>query len=74
MIAGGLGGRWRRFEWWMVSRGARNLIYLSRFGATGAATKSLVAKLISQGVCVATPSRNKKRLKQETERLEKRMP
>lgn len=77
VIAGGLGGLGRGFARWMVSRGARNLILLSRSGAGGAAAKDLVPKLISQGVFVATPSvdiSNLSRLKQEMERLEERMP
>lgn len=77
VIAGGLGGLGRRFAQWMVSRGARNLILLSRTGAGGAAAKNLVARLISQGVCVATPSvdiSNLSWLKKEINKLEERMP
>ncbi|KAA8649508.1 beta-ketoacyl reductase [Aspergillus tanneri] len=39
----------------MVSRGAGNLILLSRSGAQTSAAKSFVYELKGQGVCVATP-------------------
>lgn len=41
---------------WMVSRGARNLILLSRSGPRNEASKLLVTELESQGVQVLTPS------------------
>lgn len=77
VIAGGLGGLGRSFARWMVSRGARNLILLSRSGAKVAAAKALVVELTSQGVCVATPPvdiSNLSSLKQEMEKLEEHMP
>lgn len=41
---------------WMVSRGAKNLILLSRFGPRNDASKLLVTELESQGVRVLSPS------------------
>ncbi|RYP89414.1 hypothetical protein DL769_000065 [Monosporascus sp. CRB-8-3] len=55
VIAGGLGGLGRSFARWMVSRGARNLILLSRSGATSIAAKGLVRELKGKGVRVVTP-------------------
>ncbi|RYP05180.1 hypothetical protein DL765_009915 [Monosporascus sp. GIB2] len=55
VIAGGLGGLGRSFARWMVSRGARNLILLSRSGAASIAAKGLVRELKEQGVRVVTP-------------------
>ncbi|KAI4248190.1 MAG: hypothetical protein LQ352_005995, partial [Teloschistes flavicans] len=56
LISGGLGGLGRSMARWMVSRGARNLILLSRFGPRNDASKLLVTELESQGVRVLTPS------------------
>ena len=39
----------------MASRGARNLVLLSRSGAKSSAAKALVSELEAQGVCVVTP-------------------
>lgn len=55
VIAGGLGGLGRSFARWMASRGARNLVLLSRTGVKGNAAKALVCELGMQGICVATP-------------------
>lgn len=77
VIAGGLGGLGRSFARWMVGRGARNLILLSRSGASGKAAKALMAELSAQGICVATPAvdiSNLDKLKNEIEKLKKRMP
>ncbi|KUI56159.1 Lovastatin diketide synthase LovF [Cytospora mali] len=56
VIAGGLGGLGRSVARWMASRGARNLILLSRRGPVQAAAKELVKEL--EGTCerVATPA------------------
>ena len=54
-MAGGLGGLGRSFARWMASRGARNLVLLSRSGAKSNVAKALVSELEMQGVCVATP-------------------
>lgn len=77
VIASGLGGLGRSFARWIVNRGARNLILLSRSGAGTAAAKTLVAELTPQGASVATPSvdiGNLSRLKQKIEELEEQMP
>lgn len=55
VIAGGLGGLGRSFARWMVGRGARHLILLSRSGPTTDTAKALVAELKMQSVNVATP-------------------
>lgn len=55
VIAGGLGGLGRSVARWMASRGAKNLVLLSRRGPVQAAAKELVKEL--EAVCdkVATP-------------------
>jgi hypothetical protein len=61
----------------MVGRGARNLILLSRSGASGTAAKALMAELSAQGVCVAAPEvdiSKLDKLKNEIEKLKERMP
>ncbi|PGH23855.1 hypothetical protein AJ80_02103 [Polytolypa hystricis UAMH7299] len=55
VISGGLGGIGRVIARWMVEKGARNLILLSRSGAKSEAAKSLVADLEKIGAVVATP-------------------
>ena len=45
LIAGGLGGLGRSIARWMVSRGARNLILLSRSGPHSEAAKELLQEL-----------------------------
>ncbi|KAL4788911.1 putative polyketide synthase [Aspergillus venezuelensis] len=55
VIAGGLGGLGRLFARWMVQRGARYLILLSRSGPQSTAAQELIADLESQGVFVSTP-------------------
>ncbi|KAL2759081.1 hypothetical protein ACRALDRAFT_1040872 [Sodiomyces alcalophilus JCM 7366] len=55
VIAGGLGGLGRSFARWMVGRGAKNLILLSRSGVQTAAARLLVSELESQGVRVEAP-------------------
>ncbi|KAH9230788.1 hypothetical protein K456DRAFT_1727160 [Colletotrichum gloeosporioides 23] len=56
VIAGGLGGLGRSVARWMASRGAKNLILLSRRGAVEESAKELVKEL--EGVCnkVVTPA------------------
>ncbi|KAI0438674.1 lovastatin nonaketide synthase [Xylaria telfairii] len=56
IIGGGLGGLGRSFARWLVSRGARHLILVSRSGPRSEAAKTLVDELQSQGAQVATPS------------------
>ncbi|KAH9893811.1 lovastatin nonaketide synthase [Xylariomycetidae sp. FL2044] len=55
VIGGGLGGLGRSFARWLVSRGARHLILLSRSGPTSQAAKTLLIELRTQEVEVATP-------------------
>lgn len=45
LLAGGLGGLGRSIARWMVSRGARSLIFLSRSGAASEAARDLVEEL-----------------------------
>ncbi|KAL2048164.1 hypothetical protein N7G274_000075 [Stereocaulon virgatum] len=54
IVAGGLGGLGRSFARWMASRGARNLVLVSRSSIKSNAAKALVSELGMQGVCVAT--------------------
>ncbi|KAI5926535.1 polyketide synthase [Camillea tinctor] len=55
VIAGGLGGLGKSIARWMVSRGARNLILLSRRGHLNDAAKELVAELKPLCDNIATP-------------------
>ena len=56
LIAGGLGGLGRSISLWMVSRGARYLILLSRSRPKSDAAKALLSELQSQGVHVEAPA------------------
>ncbi|KAK2742657.1 Type I Iterative PKS [Onygenales sp. PD_40] len=56
VISGGLGGLGRSIARWMVERGARNLILLSRFGVRTDQAKLLVEELGEKGIVVATPA------------------
>ncbi|KAK7733693.1 putative PKS/NRPS-like protein biosynthetic cluster [Cytospora paraplurivora] len=58
VISGGLGGLGRSISRWMASRGAKNLILLSRSGNTTSSSRELVSDLESLGVRVATPPCN----------------
>jgi len=55
VIAGGLGGLGRTFARWMASRGARNLVLLSRSGASTEAARTLVSEMESGGIRLVTP-------------------
>lgn len=55
IISGGLGGLGRAFVRWMAERGARELLVLSRRGATTPDAESLVRDLAATGVRVRTP-------------------
>ena len=55
LIAGGLGGLGRAITRWMVSRGARNFILLSRSGATSQYAVGLIEEMQSRGVKIAAP-------------------
>ncbi|KAK7734711.1 Type I Iterative PKS [Cytospora paraplurivora] len=56
VIAGGLGGLGRSVARWLASRGAKNLILLSRRGPVQAAAKELVKELEATCERVATPA------------------
>ncbi|KAG9238586.1 hypothetical protein BJ875DRAFT_415989 [Amylocarpus encephaloides] len=55
VIAGGFGGLARSIARWMTSRGAKNLILLSRSGPKPGAPQDLVEDLTRQGICVKCP-------------------
>ncbi|KAL9640595.1 MAG: hypothetical protein Q9204_000651 [Flavoplaca sp. TL-2023a] len=55
LISGGLGGLGRCIARWMASRGARNLVLLSRSGPRSTAAHEMIAELTSQGIRVETP-------------------
>ncbi|KAI1099779.1 hypothetical protein F4804DRAFT_69463 [Jackrogersella minutella] len=55
VISGGLGDLGRCIATWMVSRGARNLILLSRSGPRSEAAKSTIRDLENLGARVNTP-------------------
>lgn len=55
LIAGGLGGLGRSAARWMASRGAKNLMLLSRSGPSSSAASDLLKELKGRGVNVATP-------------------
>ncbi|OTA81899.1 hypothetical protein M434DRAFT_37315 [Hypoxylon sp. CO27-5] len=55
LVCGGLGGLGREIARWLVSRGARHLILISRSGPRAAEAKSLVSELVEKGVRIQTP-------------------
>lgn len=55
LIAGGLGGIGRSMARWLVDRGARHLILLSRSGPKSAAAQKLLLELGEKGATVQTP-------------------
>ncbi|KAK1140234.1 Type I Iterative Polyketide synthase (PKS) [Aspergillus melleus] len=77
VISGGLGGLGRTLARWMVSRGARYLILLSRSGPRNPEAHQLIHELEEQGATVATPQvdvGNLSRLKQVLAELSSSMP
>ena len=56
LIAGGLGGLGRSAARWMVSRGVRNLILLSRSGAQSDTAVALIEELKAKGAHVEAPA------------------
>ena len=52
MISGGLGGVGRSAARWMATRGAKNIILLSRSGPRTDAARKLIEELRAQGVKV----------------------
>ncbi|MCJ1387139.1 hypothetical protein MMC17_010268 [Xylographa soralifera] len=55
LVAGGLGGLGRDIARWMVGRGARNLILLSRSGGRNQTAWAFLKDLAEQGVTVEAP-------------------
>ncbi|KAK4072922.1 uncharacterized protein Triagg1_5599 [Trichoderma aggressivum f. europaeum] len=49
VLAGGLGGLGRSIARWMVSRGAKHLIFISRSGAAGESAQGIVQELEATG-------------------------
>ncbi|KAF3055049.1 Lovastatin diketide synthase LovF [Daldinia childiae] len=77
VISGGLGGLGRSITRWMVDRGARNLILLSRSGVKSQEAKNLIRYLEGRQICVVTPAvdiSNLVALKHVLKPLEKTMP
>lgn len=52
LLSGGLGGLGRSIARWMVGRGARNLVFLSRSGANNDAARELIQELRDDNVKV----------------------
>ncbi|KAI1029050.1 hypothetical protein LB504_012981 [Fusarium proliferatum] len=55
LLSGGLGGLGRSAARWMASRGAKNLILLSRSGTTRPAAQELMKELAAAGVTASAP-------------------
>ncbi|KAF5639068.1 polyketide synthase [Fusarium sp. NRRL 52700] len=55
LLSGGLGGLGRSAARWMTSRGAKNLILLSRSGTTRPAAQELMKELEEAGVTASAP-------------------
>ncbi|KAH8429183.1 uncharacterized protein LDX57_006852 [Aspergillus melleus] len=55
IISGGLGGLGRTIATWLVDRGARNLLLLSRSGARSAKAAELLQELSAKGASVMIP-------------------
>lgn len=55
LISGGLGGLGRTIAQWMIHRGAKNLILLSRSGPRTDAVRQLLVDMADKGVHVETP-------------------
>lgn len=77
VLSGGLGGLGRSLARWMVSRGARHLLFLSRSGASSDAAKALVEELeakschITVRICDVS---DKEKLKETIEKYTSTMP
>lgn len=56
LVSGGLGGLGREVATWLVSRGARYLILLSRSGPRTPEAFDLLAKLREDGIHIETPA------------------
>ncbi|CAO2658326.1 Nn.00g060490.m01.CDS01 [Neocucurbitaria sp. VM-36] len=53
LLAGGLGGLGRSISRWLTTHGARNLIFVSRSGASSPEAASFIAELEGKGIRVA---------------------
>ena len=53
LLSGGLGGLGRAIAEWMVSSGAKNIVFLSRSGESKREAKETIAKLSKAGTRVA---------------------
>ena len=56
LIAGGLGGLGRSISRWMVSRGAKHLLLLSRSGTSRSEARQFVQELSDEGVQIEAPA------------------
>ena len=56
LLAGGLGGQGRSIIRWMVSRGARHFLVLSRQGAASEEAKVFVQEILAEGIDIQTPA------------------
>ena len=56
VISGGFGGLGRSICRWMVSRGARHLLMLSRFGPIKSVAQTLLAEMKERGVQIEAPA------------------
>ena len=56
LIAGGLGGLGRSITRWMVSRGAKHLLLLSRSGTSRSEARDFVQTLKDEGVQIEAPA------------------
>lgn len=77
LIAGGLGGLGRGIARWLISRGARNLVLLSRHGPRTPMASTLLEELRSEGAHVEAPCCNlsdEKALKSILEAYSKSLP
>lgn len=52
LLVGGLGGLGRAVAMWMVEKGARHLIFLSRSDTSSPKRQAFIQDLISQGCCI----------------------
>jgi len=77
VLSGGMGGLGRSAARWMVSRGARHLLFLSRSGTSSAAARELISELDAQGVFALAPGcdvANKALLEQTLRTAHREMP
>ena len=56
VVAGGFGGLGRSVVRWIVGRGARHLLVLSRSGASSDSAREVLGEMISQGVNIQAPA------------------